>query len=194
MMHEEEKSDSPIVPAKPVNKAASAAAEPVEGSGGTQRNAGQQSTDRTQCREAVSQMQARIREAVSRNPKERLTALAHHVTVDALKSAFLNLKKRAAAGVDEVTWADYAADLDRNLTDLHARVQRGAYRALPSRRVYIPKTDGKLRPLGIAAMEDKIVQAAVVIDETARIAALGVLARLIARMLANAPSKEAGHE
>jgi RNA-directed DNA polymerase len=162
MMHEEEKSDSPIVPAKPVNKAASAAAESVEGSGGTKRNAGQQSTDRTQCRETVSQTQARIREAVSRNPKERLTALAHHVTVDALKSAFLNLKKRAAAGVDEVTWADYAADLDQNLTDLHARVQRGAYRALPSRRVYIPKTDGKLRPLGIAAMEDKIVQAAVV--------------------------------
>ena len=154
MMHEEEKSDSPIVPAKPVNKAASAAAESpsrlrvfdTTGSGGTKRNAGQQSTDRTQCRETVSQTQARIREGVSRNPKERLTALAHHVTVDALKSAFLNLKKRAAAGVDEVTWADYVADLDRNLTDLHARVQRGAYRALPSRRVYIPKTDGKLRP------------------------------------------------
>ena len=170
MMHEEEKSDLPIVPAKPVNKAASAAAESpsrlrvfdTTGSGGTKRNAGQQSTDRTQCRETVSQTQARIREAVSRNPKEKLTALAHHATVDALKSAFFNLKKRAAAGVDEVTWSDYAADLDRNLTDLHARVQRGAYRALPSRRVYIPKSDGKLRPLGIATMEDKLVQAAVV--------------------------------
>jgi RNA-directed DNA polymerase len=162
MMHEEEKSDPSIVPAKPVNKVASAVAEPVEGSSGTKRNAGQQSTDRTQCRETVSQAQARIREAVSRNPKEKLTALLHHVTFDALKSAFFNLKKRAAAGVDEVTWADFAADLDRNLTDLHARVQRGAYRALPSRRVHIPKCDGKLRPLGIAAMEDKLVQAAVV--------------------------------
>ena len=163
MMHEGEKSDQPIVPAKPVNKAASAAAESVEGSGGTKRNAGPQSTDQTQCREAVSQAQARIREAVSRNHKEKLTTLLHHVTVDALKSAFFNLKKRAAAGVDDVSWSDYAADLDRNLTDLHARVQRGAYRALPSRRVYIPKSDGKLRPLGIAAMEDKLVQAAVVI-------------------------------
>jgi RNA-directed DNA polymerase len=161
MMHEEEKSDSPIVPAKPGNKAASAAAESVEGSGGTKRNAGQQSTDRTQCREVVSQAQARIREAVSRNRKEKLTALLHHITVEALRSAFLKLKKRAAVGVDQVSWVDYAADLDRNLTDLHARVQRGAYRALPSRRVYIPKTDGKLRPLGIAAMEDKLVQAAV---------------------------------
>ena len=162
MMHEEEKSDLPIVPVKPVNNAASAVAESVEGSGGTKRNAGQQSTDRTQCRKTVSQAQARIREAVSRNSKEKLTTLLHHVTVDALKSAFFNLKKRAAAGVDDVSWLDYAADLDRNLTDLHARVQRGAYRALPSRRVYIPKSDGKLRPLGIAAMEDKLVQAAVV--------------------------------
>ena len=162
MMHEEEKSDLPIVPVKPVNNAASAVAESVEGSGGTKRNAGQQSTDRTQCRKTVSQAQARIREAVSRNSKEKLTTLLHHVTVDALKSAFFNLKKRAAAGVDDVSWSDYAADLDRNLTDLHARVQRGAYRALPSRRVYIPKSDGKLRPLGIAAMEDKLVQAAVV--------------------------------
>ena len=162
MMHEEEKSDPLIVPVKPVNKAASAVAESVEGSGGTKRNADPQSTDRTQCRDVVSQAQARIREAVTRNPKERLTALLHHITVDALRLAFLNLKKRAAAGVDEVTWADYVADLDRNLTDLHARVQRGAYRALPSRRVHIPKSDGKLRPLGIAAMEDKIVQSAVV--------------------------------
>ena len=162
MMHEEEKSDPLIVPVKPVNKAASAVAESVEGSGGTKRNADQHRTDRTQCRDVVSQAQARIREAVTRNPKERLTALLHHITVDALRLAFLKLKKRAAAGVDEVTWTDYVADLDRNLTDLHARVQRGAYRALPSRRVHIPKSDGKLRPLGIAAMEDKIVQSAVV--------------------------------
>jgi len=110
----------------------------------------------------VSQAQDRIRGAVTRDKKEKLTALLHHITVDALRGAFFDLKKRAAAGVDGVTWVDYAADLDRNLTDLHARVHRGAYRALPSRRRYIPKADGKQRPLGIAAIEDKIVQAAVV--------------------------------
>ena len=162
MMHEREKSDPLVVPAKPVNKATLVAAESVEGSGGAKRNADQHRTPRTQSREAVSQAQARIREAVLRNPKEKLTALLHHITIEALRSAFLKLKKTAAVGVDQVTWGDYAADLDRNLTDLHARVHRGAYRALPSRRVYIPKADGKLRPLGIAAIEDKIVQAAVV--------------------------------
>ena len=162
MMHEREKSDPLIVPEKPVNKAERSVAEPVEGSGGAKRNARQQSTVRTQCRDAVSRAQARIREAVIRNPGEKLTALLHHVTVETLRSSFLNLKKRAAVGVDQVTWVDYAADLDRNLTDLHARVHSGAYRALPSRRVFIPKADGKLRPLGIAAIEDKVVQAAVV--------------------------------
>jgi len=110
----------------------------------------------------VSQAQDRIRGAVTRGKKEKLTALLHHITVDVLRQAFFNLKKGAAPGVDGVTWVDYAADLDRNLTDLHARVHRGAYRALPSRRRYIPKADGKQRPLGIAAIEDKIVQAAVV--------------------------------
>ena len=96
------------------------------------------------------------------NQKEKLTALLHHVSVDVLRWAFFNLKKQAAPGVDGLTWVDYAADLDLNLTDLCARVHSGAYRALPSRRVYIPKADGKQRPLGIAALEDKIVQAAVV--------------------------------
>ena len=147
---------------KPTNKAERSAAEPVEESGGAKRNASPHRTVRTQGREAVSHAQARIREAVTRNPKEKLTALLHHITVEALRSAFLKLKKRAAVGVDQVTWVDYAADLDRNLTDLHRRVHSGAYRALPSRRVFIPKADGKLRPLGIAAIEDKIVQAAVV--------------------------------
>src|SRR5689334_10874165 len=161
MMNGAKKSDSLIVPAKPANKAGHPAAELVEGSGGTKRNAKRQSTVRTQSREAVSQAQDRIRRAVTRD-KEKLTALLHHVTVDVLRQAFFNLKKRAAPGVDGVTWVDYAADLDRNLTDLHARVHRGAYRALPSRRRYIPKADGTQRPLGIAAIEDKIVQAAVV--------------------------------
>jgi RNA-directed DNA polymerase len=162
MMNGAKKSDSLIVPAKPANKAGHPAAELVEGSSGTKRNAKLQSTVRTQSREAVSQAQDRIRGAVTRGKEEKLTALLHHITVDVLRQAFFNLKKRAAPGVDGVTWVDYAADLDRNLTDLHARVHRGAYRALPSRRRYIPKADGKQRPLGIAAIEDKIVQAAVV--------------------------------
>jgi RNA-directed DNA polymerase len=110
----------------------------------------------------VSQAQARIREAVNRNRKEKLTALLHHVAVDCLRAAFFALKKRAAAGIDQVTWDQYAENLEENLRGLHRRVQTGAYRALPSRRTYIPKADGKQRPLGIAAIEDKIVQAAVV--------------------------------
>src|SRR5712672_4313618 len=154
------KSDSLIIPAKPANKAGPPAAEPVEGSSGTERNAELQSTVRTQSREAVSQAQDRIRGAVTRNKKEKLTALLHHITVDVLRRVFFKLKKRAAPGVDGVTWEDYAADLDRNLTDLHARVHRGAYRALPSRRRYIPKADGKQRPIAVAALEDKIVQRA----------------------------------
>ncbi len=156
------KSDSSIVPAKLANKAERSAAESVEGDDGTKRNAELQSTVRTQSREAVTQAQARIRGAVTRNKKEKLTALLHHVSIDVLRWAFFNLKKRAAPGADGLTWTDYAANLDRNLTDLHARVHSGAYRALPSRRKYIPKADGKQRPLGIAALEDKIVQAAVV--------------------------------
>ena len=158
-----EKSHSLIVPAKPANKAAQSAAELVEGSGGTERNAGRQRTVRTQSREAVSQAQARIREAVNRNKGEKLTALLHHISLDCLRWAFFTLKKDAAPGVDGLTWEQYAADLDRNLTDLHARVHTGAYRAQPSRRKFIPKPDGRQRPLGIAALEDKIVQAAVVV-------------------------------
>src|SRR6266699_2480061 len=160
MMNGAKKSDSLIIPAKPANKAGHPAAEPVEGSSGTERNAELQSTVRTQSREAVSQAQDRIRGAVTRNKKEKLTALLHHITVDVLRRVFFKLKKRAAPGVDGVTWEGYAADLDRNLTDLHVRVHRGAYRALPSRRRYIPKADGKQRPLGIAALENKIVQKA----------------------------------
>lgn len=162
MMHDVEKSDPPIVPRKLANNVASAAAEPMEGRGGAKGNADLQSTVRTQSRGAVSQAQARIREAVNRNRKEKLTTLLHHVSIDCLRAAFLALKKRAAAGVDQVTWDRYAENLEENLRGLHGRVQAGAYRALPSRRVYIPKADGKQRPLGIAAMEDKIVQAAVV--------------------------------
>jgi RNA-directed DNA polymerase len=161
-MHGMKKSDLPIVPTKSANGAAQAAAESTEGRGGTKGNAGLQSTVRTQSRAAVSHAQKRIREAVNRNRKEKLTALLHHVTVDFLRAAFLGLKRRAAAGIDAVTWEQYAEGLEENLRDLHRRLRSGAYRALPARRTYIPKADGKQRPLGIAAMEDKIVQAAVV--------------------------------
>src|SRR5271168_184916 len=156
-----EKSDLPEVAKKRANKAASAAAELVERRGGTKENAELQSTVRTQSRAAVSQAQGRIREAVIRNRQDKLTALLHHLTVDVLRASFFGLKKSAAPGVDEVTWTEYAEGLEENLADLHSRVQTGAYRALLSRRTYIPKPDGRQRPLGIAALEDKIVQAAV---------------------------------
>jgi RNA-directed DNA polymerase len=161
-MNGTQKSDPLILPMKPANKAGRPAAESVEGSGGIERNAELQSTVRTQSREAVSQAQARIREAVTRNRGEKLTALLHHVTIDCLRWAFLQLKKDAAPGVDGTTWADYAEGLESKLEDLHRRIHTGAYRAQPSRRKYIPKPDGRQRPLGIAALEDKIVQQAVV--------------------------------
>jgi RNA-directed DNA polymerase len=161
-MSAREKSDLPEVAEKRANKAVSAAAELVERRGGAKENAELQSTVRTQSRAAVSQAQARIREAVIRNRQDKLTALLHHLTVDVLRASFFGLKKSAAPGVDEMTWTEYAEDLEENLSDLHCRVQAGAYRALPSRRTYIPKADGRQRPLGIAALEDKIVQAAVV--------------------------------
>jgi RNA-directed DNA polymerase len=151
-----------MVPMKPANKALRYAAEPVEGRGGTKGKAGLQSTVRTQSRAAVSHAQNRLREAVNRNRTEKLTALLHHMTVDVLRGGFLSLKRAAPAGIDAVTWDTYEEDLEANLQELHRRVHTGAYRALPSRRVYIPKADGKERPLGIIAMEDKIVQAALV--------------------------------
>src|SRR4030081_218725 len=160
MMHGREKSDSAIVAVKPTNKAVPTAAEPVEPRAGTKGNARQQSTHRTQGRERVAQALERVRQAARQRKRERFTALLHHISVDCLRMAFFALKRDAASGVDGLTWPTYEADLDRNLTDLHERVHRGAYRALPSRRRYIPKADGKQRPLAVAALEDKIVQRA----------------------------------
>ena len=157
-----EKSDAPIVLVKRANKADVSAAERVEGSGAKERNAELQSTVRTQSRVSVSQAQSRIRGAVTRDKQEKLTALLHHMTTDAMREAFFNLKRNAAPGVDRMTWDEYANGVEERLADLHGRVHRGAYRALPSRRKFIPKPDGRLRPLGIAALEDKIVQAALV--------------------------------
>jgi RNA-directed DNA polymerase len=160
MMHGREKSDSAIVAVKPTNKAVPTAAEPVEPRAGAKGSARQQSTHRTQGRERVAQALERVRQAARQRKKERFTALLHHISIDCLRMAFFALKRDAASGVDGLTWPTYEADLDRNLTDLHERVHRGAYRALPSRRTYIPKADGKQRPLAVAALEDKIVQRA----------------------------------
>src|SRR5438876_156402 len=160
MMHGREKSDSAIVAVKPTNKAVPTAAEPVEPRAGAKGSARQQSTHRTQGRERVAQALERVRQAARQRKKERFTALLHHINVDLLREAFFALKRDAAPGVDGMTWRTYEADLDRNLTDLHSRVHRGAYRALPSRRTYIPKADGRQRPLAVAALEDKIVQRA----------------------------------
>jgi RNA-directed DNA polymerase len=145
---------------KPTNKAVPTAAEPVEPRAGAKGNARRQSTHRTQGRERVAQALERVRQAARQRKKEKLTALLHHISIDCLRMAFFALKRDAASGVDGLTWPTYEADLDRNLTDLHERVHRGAYRALPSRRTYIPKADGKQRPLAVAALEDKIVQRA----------------------------------
>jgi RNA-directed DNA polymerase len=162
MMHELGKSDSAIGAVKPANKAERSAAELVEQRAGTEGNADQQSTRRVQDRESVSQALGRIRQAAKQRKKEVFTSLLHHISIDLLRLSFFAIKKDAASGVDGLTWQDYGADLERKLADLHDRVHRGAYRALPSRRQYIPKPDGRQRPIAIAALEDKIVQRATV--------------------------------
>jgi len=161
-MNGQEKSGLAIVAKKPTNEAERSGSEPVEPRAGAEGNAGQQSTRRTQDRESVTQALERVRQAARQRKTERFTALLHHVNVDTLRTAFYALKRKAAPGVDGVRWEDYEADLEPRLADLHDRVHRGAYRPQPSRRTYIPKADGKQRPLAIAALEDKIVQCAVV--------------------------------
>jgi RNA-directed DNA polymerase len=160
MTHERGKSASAVIAAKPTNKAGRPAAEPVEQRAGTKGNADQQNTRRAQDRESVSSALDRIRQVARQRKKERFTSLFHHINLNLLRLAFFALKRGAAPGVDGLTWKDYEADLERKLEDLHARVQRGAYRALPSRRRYIPKSDGRQRPLAVAALEDKVVQRA----------------------------------
>ena len=160
MMHGHEKSDPAIVAVKPANKAERSAAELVEPRAETKRNADQQSTCGTQGQISVSQALERIRRVAKERKKEKFTSLLHHISIDLLDEAFSELKEDAAAGVDGLTWNEYELNLDHNIEDLHARLHRGAYRALPSRRVYIPKPDGRQRPLAVAALEDKIVQRA----------------------------------
>ena len=162
MMYDAKESDVAVVAGKPANKEGQPSAERVERRAATDGNPGGQSTGRTQSRESVSQAAERIRQFIERNPQEKLTALLHHVTPETLGEAFHALKREAAPGVDGVRWEEYETGWDGRMPDLHRRVHTGAYRATPSRRVNIPKPDGGTRPLGVAALEDKIVQRAVV--------------------------------
>ena len=162
MMHEREKSDPCEVVRKPANKPGQPGAESVERRQGAEGNAVESRTCRTRSRASVFQGLGRVRQAAKARKKERFTALLHHVDVELLKAAYSWLKRDAAPGVDQLTWQQYGQDLEANVVDLHARVHRGGYQALPSRRHYIAKADGRQRPLGIAALEDKIVQRALV--------------------------------
>ena len=159
-MHGHEKSGPVVVVMKPANKGGQPPAELVERRAGAEGNVNQRDTHRAQNRESVTQALDRVRHAARQRKKERFTALLHHVNVDTLRMAFHALKRDAAPGVDGVTWTDYEADLEPRLAELHGRVHRGGYRPQPSRRAYIPKADGRQRPLAIAALEDKIVQGA----------------------------------
>ncbi|GEO16435.1 maturase [Microvirga aerophila] len=148
MMHEPEKFDLAIVATRPPNNAGAPAAEGAEPRAGTEGNTGHPRTLQTQSRACVSPGLDRVRHAARQRKKEKATALMHHVTVDLLREAFQALERQAAPGVDSLTWQDYEANLEVNLQDLHHWVHRGSYRAKPVRRRFIPKPDGRQRPLG----------------------------------------------
>lgn len=162
LMHGHDQSDSLVVAMKLTNKAEQSAAESMEPSSEAKGKTFASTTRRAPNRESVSPGLERLRQFVENNPKVRPTALLHHLNVDLLRWSYLALKRRAAPGVDGRTWEAYGENLEQQLQELHARIHRGAYRALPSRRRMIPKPDGSQRPLGIASIEDKIVQRAVV--------------------------------
>jgi group II intron reverse transcriptase/maturase len=161
-MHALEGSDRAVLPMNQPNKEGQPSAEVGEERVRTKENIAQSNTSPTQSGERVSQGLRGVRAAAKERKQERFTALLHHLTVGLLRDSFFALKRQAAPGVDGVTWQEYETGLEDRLMDLHSRVHRGAYQAQPSRRVYIPKADGRQRPLGIAALEDKIVQQAVV--------------------------------
>lgn len=161
LMHGSGESYSGIVPTKQPNKSGQPPAEAVEGRPLTKENTQQPNSCRTPSRESGPSGLERVREAASRDGKLKFTALLHHVSIDLLRESYNSLKKKAAPGVDGMTWQEYGQNLEARLSDLHGRVHRGAYHAQASRRVWIPKGDGRQRPLGIAALEDKIVQYAV---------------------------------
>jgi hypothetical protein len=160
-MHVDGKSDGRAVPTKCPNKSGNPLAEGMEGSRSAEENTEQTTASQTQSwGDALSGLRG-VREAAKRDKRLQFTALLHHVSVVLLESSFYALKRDAAPGVDGVTWTEYETGLSERLKDLHSRVHRGTYRAQPSKRAYIPKADGRQRPLGIAALEDKIVQHAV---------------------------------
>jgi RNA-directed DNA polymerase len=162
MMNDPQKSDDCIVAMKSANKPDGSGAEPVERRRPAKGNAGKPRTHRTLSRVSVLQGLDRVRERAKSQEKERFTALLHHVDVERLRRAYLALKRKASPGVDGTTWQQYGQALEANLVELHGRIHRGTYRASPSKRQYIPKADGQKRPLGIATLEDEIVQRAVV--------------------------------
>jgi RNA-directed DNA polymerase len=162
LMHDREKSDRLVVPAKPPNKPGEPGAEVVEGRSLPEGNTAGEPRPGRSAGQGVSSELDRVRRVARKDRDVRFTALLHHISVDRLREAYRALRPGAAPGVDGVMWRDYGSDLEANLLDLHARVHRGAYRARPTRRVFIPKADGRLRPLGVAALEDKILQRAVV--------------------------------
>lgn len=157
------KSDDSIVPLNPANNGdAESPAESAEERGSARRNTDQSNLDRTQRPDRRrSHGLLGVREAAARSRRLKFTNLLHHITVDLLKTSFYKLKKSAAVGIDGVSWREYERDLDERILHLHGRIHRGAFRALPSKRVYIEKADGRQRPLGIPSIEDKIVQHAV---------------------------------
>src|SRR5439155_9083079 len=161
-MHDRGKSDGPVVPAKPPNNAQGGAAEAVEGRGPAEGNATSETRSGRRAGQSAPSELDRVRRVAQTDEDGRFTALLHHVDVDRVRAAYWAIRPQAAPGVDGVTWQDYGHGLEEHLRDLQARVARGAYRAKPSRRAYIPKADGRSRPLGIAALEDKILQRAVV--------------------------------
>ena len=160
-MNGDGESYSGVVPAKQPNKSERSPAEVVEERPQTKENTQEPNPRRTPSRESGPSGLERVREAAKKDSKQKFTALLHHVSIDLLRDSYYRLKKQAAPGVDGVTWEEYGKDLEARLADLHGRIHRGAYRAQPSRRVWIPKTDGRQRPLGVAALEDKVVQHAV---------------------------------
>jgi RNA-directed DNA polymerase len=160
LMNDREKSDRPVLPANPPNKPGEPSAEVGEGRGLPEGNTASETHPGRSAGQGVSDLD-RVRQVARLDREVRFTALLHHVSVDRLREAYRAISPNAAPGVDGVTWRDYGQDLEGNLEDLHARVQRGAYRARPARRVFIPKPDGRQRPLGVASLEDKILQRAV---------------------------------
>src|SRR5574337_1187302 len=157
------KSDRPVVPEKSSNNAGQPVAERMEGRGLAKGNRPQRNASRTPSRSDAPRALERVRQAAGKDKKLRFTALLHHIySLETLRRAYFSLKKEAAPGVDGETWRHYGEELEKNLQDLSVRLKRGAYRAKPVRRVYIPKADGRQRPLGVPALEDKIVQRAAV--------------------------------